>query len=315
MGHQINGKPLMTTVFGANGRVLHLIMKPYRFLPRCSRWTKAAWSDGLALALCAGGFSAGAQVRPTHRPAIPNFDKRAAVPLKQAAAVDQQRGVDRLAVQLPSVSVDFDRLLQTPHFIRARGGFLTGQNGAGRGMPLTQAAPANDPHGVIKAFLNEHATLFGHDASVLQDARVKRDYVDAHNGLRTVIWEQQLDSIPVFRSTLRGHVTKRGELTSISSLFVPDAAASADAGTPDRATLQAKLPISAIEAIVLGARNIDRELAPAQVLEGKQRPNDGGYQLFNTPEPAFARLVWLPLNRSSLRLAWEVMVSNQKSKE
>ena len=136
-------------------------------------------------------------------------------------------------------------------------------------MAISAAAagvvPASDPHRPIKAFLNEHAQLFGHGAEALDNARVKRDYVTPHNGLRTVVWEQQLDGIPVFRSMLMGHVTKRGELVSIASQFLPDLAQGADAGTPDRAAVQSAPPVSAAQAIVKAAQGGQ---ARAQVLAG-----------------------------------------------
>ena len=192
---------------------------------------------GIAV-LCARDASA--QVKPTHRPEVPNFDLRTSAAIAPQAKSQRDNGRAHLSALLPSAALDEDPLLRSPKFIRTQDGFLTGPNGHGRGVSAktAQAVPANDAHLPIKAFLNEHSALFGHDSRVLNNARVKRDYVDGHNGLRTVVYEQQLDDIPIFDGVLMGHITKDGELTSLSSLFVADASGSADRATPGRAQLQ-----------------------------------------------------------------------------
>jgi len=201
----------------------------------------------LALGMAFLAPSAQAQVRPKHRPDLPNFDTRESSPApKEADAAQQQAGLAHIKGQLPSAVVDFDERLSTPRFVRSRDGFLTGPNGQGRTVSAKsmQGIAPGDPHAAIKGFLTEHNELFGHGAEVLDSARVKRDYVDAHNGLRTVVWEQKLDGIPVYQATLMGHVTKKGELTSLSSTFIPNPGKSANAGTPGRAGLQSSPPVS-----------------------------------------------------------------------
>src|SRR5262245_60182452 len=82
-----------------------------------------AWSVLLAgLALVAPAVLA--QVRPTHRPDLPNFDNRTAAAPSSAEAAEQQRGKSHLSALLPTAVVDFDYLLGTPQFIRANDGFL-----------------------------------------------------------------------------------------------------------------------------------------------------------------------------------------------
>ena len=273
-----------------------------------------------ALALVATPFliaPARAQVRPTHRPDMPAFDSRAPAAAKSERTAERKRGQSHLTAQLPSAVVDFDPLLDAPIFVRASDGFLTGPNGQGRGVSAltAQALSAADPLLPIKAFLNEHRELFGHGAEALDGARVKRDYVDKHNGLHTVVWEQQLDGIPLFQSALMGHITQQGELASLCSSFVPDLAASADAGTPGRAVVQSAPPITAAQAVALAARNLGMSLTDAEIVAAGGPVGEGSYMLFKTPEEAYARLVWLPLHRSGLRLGWDVMVTSHTTKE
>jgi uncharacterized repeat protein (TIGR01451 family) len=261
--------------------------------------------------------SAPAQVRPTHRPDLPNFDRRAAVAPAVERNTERERGKSHLAEQLPSAAVDFDPLLDAPKFVRAADGFLTGPVGQGRAVSeqTAKALSANDPLLPIKGFLNEHRELFGYGAEALAGARVKRDYVDSRNGLRTVVWEQQLDGIPLFESVLVGNITRKGELASLSSVFLPGLAAAADVGTPGRATLQAAPPVTAIQAVALAAQNLGMNLTPNEIIAVDGLVGEGNYSVFKTPEDAYVRLVWLPENRSSLRLGWEVMVTSHATKE
>src|ERR1041384_737872 len=166
-------------------------------------------------------------------PALPNYDARAAT----AAAPDaqQESAASALKARVPRAQFDRDRLLGVPRLVTASRGFLTGPDGRGKGVSPAQldALPANDPHRTIKAFVNEHSALFGHDAAVLDTATVTRDYVTEHNGMRTVVWQQTIDDVPVFEAVFMGHLTARGELISVASRFVPGAERAAANGRPD----------------------------------------------------------------------------------
>ena len=260
----------------------------------------------------------------TARPPLPNYDKRATAPAPLAANVStnaqQEQAAAALKARVPSARVTKDRLLGTPSLVGATRGFLTGPEGSGGAVSraFLEAVPPDDPHRVIKAFLNEHSALFGHDAGALKSARVQRDYVTEHNGLRTVIWEQTMDDIPVFEGLLVGHVTRNGELVSISSRFVPDVAKAADAGTPNRKSLAASPAISVAKAIAIAASNIGADVAedsvtvvePPQGAEKRQTVKSGS--LFG---PAWAQLVWLPMSRDSMRLCWRVILTTRPQME
>jgi hypothetical protein len=253
-----------------------------------------------------------------------NYDKRIELlkqsPAKQASAATlgpaQDQAVTALQSAIPDLRISKDRILGTPANVAAARGFLTGPGGKGKGLSETslQAVDANDPHRVIKAFLNEHSALFGHDSSILVSTKVQRDYVTEHNGLHTTIWQQTLDDIPVFEALLTGHVTRDDELVSISSHMVPDAASAADAGTPGRRSLQASPTISAAKAISIAAANVGAEVAetgltPAQLPQGAQKTQD--YTAGNLVGPTHAELVWLPMDRTAMRLCWEVRLITQ----
>ena len=173
-----------------------------------------------------------AQTAPKRAP-LPNFDQRAApAAAAESASAEQKAAAEHLRGLVPQVKVDFDPVTGAAKRVAATDGFLTGVNGAGKGVSASVASKqvAGDPYGPTKAFLQEHSGLFGHGAEALGAARVAREYVTPHNGLRTVVWEQQAQGISVFEGVLISHTTKRGELVTISSQFLPDAAGAAGGG-------------------------------------------------------------------------------------
>ena len=269
---------------------------------------------GLGLVFCQLPGASGA-VSPA-KLALPNYDKRTQTPLatQLAASPQQKQAAALLKNRVPGLNLSEDKILGTPRLVSTARGFLTGPGGEGKGLGRAhlEPLPASEPHRVLKAFLNEHSALFGLDAAALKSARLKRDYVTKHNGLRTTVWEQTLDDIPVFDGLLVAHVTQNDELVSISSHFVPDVAKAADAGMPNRKALAAKPKISAVRAVVNAASNIgadveESSVAVVELPQGaeKRQALEAG-QLHGK---AWAQLVWLPMNRDAMRLCWRVILS------
>ncbi|MGA2139353.1 MAG: M36 family metallopeptidase [Verrucomicrobiia bacterium] len=226
--------------------------------------------------------------------------------------------VSQVQQKVPGARVDFDPILASPSFVASPHGFLTGSNGLGLAVTsqFIGAIPADDPDRVTKAFLNEHVALFGHGAEVLANARRKREFVTPHNGLHTVVWEQQLDGIPVFEGLLIAHTTIRGELVSISSRFIPDVQKAADAGMSQRATIQAPPPIRAEEAIARAAANVEETVDAADIrASGTGAEQRLRYKAAALPGETEVRQVWLPVNRNSMRLCWEVQLTSRKRGE
>jgi uncharacterized repeat protein (TIGR01451 family) len=286
-----------------------------RFTFHASRFTLHARRFTFCAATLLLALTASAQVRPNakHAP-LGDYDKRSAAAMTPAENARRAQGLAHAKGLLDSTSVSFDELLGTPKFILSRDGFLTGPNGQGRGVSkaAAQGFAANDPDLPIKAFLNEHSALFGHGSEVLDagSAIKQRDSVTPHNGLRTVVWHQQLDGVPVFESVLIGNITKKGELASVSSHFLPNAAHLADVGTPNRAALRAAPAVSAQDAIVRAAAELGETWSTGEI---SASTSTAGYLVFNAPRPAYVRQVWLPLDSGRLRLAWEVMLDSRQS--
>jgi uncharacterized repeat protein (TIGR01451 family) len=218
---------------------------------------------------------------------------------------------------VPSAKVDVSEAPGWGKWISSTEGFLTGPGGSGNGVAggtLAQV-PSNDTNRIVKAFVQEHSQVFGFGAEALDAARVSRDFVSAHNGLRTVAWEQQVDGIAVFEGVFIAHTTARGELVSISSQFVGQPDQAADAGTPNRAVAQRSPGVSAAEAVALAANDIGEEVDVADVSASSPASSEPDQrQTFTAPllnGDSDAHLVWLPMSESSLRLCWDVIVTSR----
>jgi len=286
--------------------------------------------------VCLGGAVAslwsGWAFNPPASPPLPDYDQRTAAPAQAAAAVAGQTALGAftpaqkdaaaaLQQRVRGLSVEPDRIIGAPRLIASTESFLTGPGGQGGAVSAAflNAVPANDPHRVIKAFLNEHAAMFGHDAGALAYANVNRDYVTPHNGLRTVVFQQAFAGIPVFEAVLAGHLTSQGELVRLSSQFVPDVGAAAAKGVPEWAAVTVKPPVSAAMAVVKAAANIGTAL-PVEAVVVSKAPEGAAMKQRLKAKPllkgeVYAELVWLPLNRASLRLCWQVILVSKARTE
>src|SRR2546429_2231234 len=175
----------------------------------------------LLLAIAQLAFVAG--LKADDQRALANFDKRHRADYKpENVGGDQQKGLAHLADLAPEAKVSFDAIVGSPRWISSRDSFLSGPNGLGKGISRNahRGIDAGDVHKAVKAFLNEHSLLFGHDATALTGSRVIRQFTSAHNDLHTTVWEQQVDGIPVFEGLLIGHTTAAGELVNNSSQLI-----------------------------------------------------------------------------------------------
>jgi len=90
--------------------------------------------------------------------------------------------------------------------------------------------------------------------------------------LRTVIWEQRLEGIPIFEAVLYGHISKIGELVSLGSQFLPNPAQAANHGMPNRIAIQNSPPLSAAGAVAQAAANIGEDVSPTTQRPGRHGP-------------------------------------------
>lgn len=221
---------------------------------------------------------------------------------------------------MPGVQVDFDDLFGTPKFIRSTTGILSEErvydpsksppppHGAPPLPPQPHTPDKSDRYRMLKSFLNENTDLFGYDASILTTARITRECVTPSNKLRTVVWQQELDDIPVFEAILIANFTRVDALVSLSSQVVPDLS---------RAVRANAALISAADAVALAARNIGEEQAIASDFTANEEPRGNKRKQEFTGEPIVgeteASFVLLPMDRSTLRLCWRVVLTGKQS--
>lgn len=277
-------------------------------------------------ALAAGmlllSLSAARSFEPPAEPSLPNFDHRKTL-APQAKAPDQARttALGQLRARVPGLRIAWDEILDTPAWIASPDGFLSGPKGEGKGISPARARAfrEDDPHRAIKAFVEEHRALFGHGAGALDLAGPERDYITPHNGLRTVAWQQRVDGIPVADALLIGHITKQGELVSISSRFLSDPDQAAQAGVAGNRARRA-IPSVTVEAAVAGAagnlgETVGVESVRAAELEPRGPDKRQRFKAGRLPGQADARLVWLPMDAATLRLCWRVEATRRTGGE
>ncbi|HKW28451.1 MAG TPA: M36 family metallopeptidase, partial [Verrucomicrobiae bacterium] len=253
---------------------------------------------------------------------LPNFDKRAnGLQVVTQVSPDQHSVVEQLRARLPSAHVDFDPITGAPKIISAGERFLTGTNGLGAAISAGSYAgiAAGDPDRVTKAFLRENHQLFGFGPEALDRARIARDFTTPYNGLRTVVWEEQVDGIRIFEAVLISHTTARGELVNLGSQFVGDAGKAADRGTTNRAVVEAAPAITAPQAVALAAVNIGDDLKPEQAMP-TATPEAGAEKKQKFTAPGLrgeteAKLIWLPMDGQTLRLCWDVILTSRTRDE
>src|SRR6266508_5973696 len=237
----------------------------------------------IILSACGFTHSSFAVTAPAS-PGLTNVDKRMlgapAAPFLEPA---RAAALDRARASIPDIKVDLDEIVASPKWVRSQNGFLGRAGNAAAALRPPQlaanrragnfqvpgvavAGAAADPHAPIKSFLDANSGLFGHGAEVLNGARISREFLTAHNGLRTVVWEQQLDGIGLFQTLLSAHITQNGELVSLSSLFLPDTDLAAQLKLPERTALVGAPPISAQQAIANTAGSIGVNLLPQAVV-------------------------------------------------
>ncbi len=276
---------------------------------------RSLWLSTLVVILlpCAGVQA----ILPPTQTALANFDRRTDGRTNEAPSDAVQAAEKQLKTELPRAEVSFDPVSRAPKYISADGEFLTGAGGRGKTVTAGTAARyvGADPDGPTKAFVQEHRELFGHGPEALDRKLIKREFVTEHSGMRTVVWEQKVDGIPLFEATFISHTTRNGELVNVSSQFVPDPVAAADLGVPNRAAVLAAPNISARQATVLAAKNIEVELdEDALVPEpGDEAAGVEKKQLFHSAKlkgNAEAKLIWLPMDQTRLRLCWDVIVTS-----
>jgi hypothetical protein len=218
--------------------------------------------------------------------------------LPREAALLQQRVAD--------VKIERDPISGSARWIASPSALLTDPAAAG----------AADAKTVVRSFLEAHAAVIGHGPEVLKQAREVSDDRDARTGARKLIWHQQLDGIDVFEATLQGSVGANGALINFGSQMIPAAAAAA--GGAGREAILENPPVAAAEAVAAAGAEIGDRIRAASVRPVEApAPTPERRQRFRAAllTDADARLIWVPINANTLRLAWDVTLTSRARAE
>lgn len=235
---------------------------------------------------------------------LPNVDRR---PQQSASAMEASHhaAISALERQIPGVTIQFDPITGAPSHIAAPGRFLA------PGKPGVL-----DIHEPVRDFVDRNSELFGHDASALAagSARITREDVTAHNGMRTVVWQQELDGIPLFQTVFKANLTKNGDVINLGSHFMKDPAAASGKTATQRAALIIQPAVSPAAALSKAAANVgdtvsaDQVVASGPVVGVEKNQNLAAPGLSDTQ----ANLTWVPMSGKELRLGWEVVLMSTR---
>ena len=192
--------------------------------------------------------------------------------------------------QKPMLQAQFDEISGAPSYLQETGKFLTGKN------------PGKAAKEVVKDYVSQFPGLFGHDGAALDKARVTREDVTAHNGMTTLVWQQQHAGIPLYNTIFKANVSQAGEVITVSDHFMPDTTVAA-------ATEDGVADLSAAQAVSKAAAGLGDVVAAAEVVSvpgGEER------QAFSAPKlsDVTARLTWFPISASEMQLSWDVVTTS-----
>ena len=244
--------------------------------------------------------------KPTREP-LANLDQRVDGKAAKALSAERRVALEAFEKRQAGVSVSFDPVTSSPTWIGSTTGLLSAA------QPEAAAADADGP---IRSFINAQRALFGHGAEVLDKARRVTDYSTARGPSRKVVWHQQLDGLDLFEAILQANLTKDSALINISSQMMPTPEDAMEASR--RADLIANPPVTVEQAVAAAGANVGENIqadavrpmaAPAAQTDRRQ-----AFRATMLTD-AEAKLTWVPMNESELRLAWDVTLTSRSRAE
>lgn len=220
---------------------------------------------------------------------LPEIDLRKRSGPSSNPGKDRAEAFAELKREKPMLQAQFDEISGAPSYLQETGKFLTGKN------------PNLPAKVVVKNYVNRFPGLFGHGADALDAAKVTREDVTAHNGMTTLVWQQQHAGIPLFNTIFKANVTQNGELVTVSDHFLGDPAAAA--GNQD-----AVPGLSVQEAISKAAAGLG-DVVAAAAISAKGTPSGAEQKQSFTAEKlsdTTALLTWMPISAGEMKLAWDV---------
>ena len=222
------------------------------------------------------------------------IDTRALAPSAAELTPEQTKSLEALRKEVPGSQMDIDPITRSPSLIQATGRFLTPAN------------PSLKPQAIVGAFIDQRPLLFGHRSDLLSKARVTREDVSKNTGMTTLVLNQEVNDIPLFKTILKANITKNGELITLSDHFVP-------APKPNLAAPK----ITAAQAIAFAAKSVDDVIPSTRITPTFDAQGVEQRQQFTAPglTDTTAQLTYLPMNEKDVRLSWDVTTFSLANKQ
>jgi hypothetical protein len=195
--------------------------------------------------------------------------------------------------RIPLLTIDSSQFYGTPCYVRSTFTFLT------------DPAPGVDAKTVARDFIAAYPALFEIDAGELAAARVPRDAVTAHNGVRSMSFQQQIKGVDLFECEVRANVMPDGRLLNIGSTMQPRPAGDFVVAAPRLTDLDA-IRFAAASSGVAYTQLITPKTDPEGPTQKRTWNNTSD---FRADEPIVTELVYFAAARGDIRTAWSVVIA------
>ena len=233
-------------------------------------------------------------------PRLENFDRRAEIsPPRRAWTEAQKSALNRLERQAPGLNAEIHPIFGGPQWLGAGDGILADR---------TSKVGFSDEEAGARSFVASNVDLFGFNEDALDGARETKNDMNPKTGLKTVVWQQEALGLPVIGAALKANFNGQGGLIAVSGGLLPHQVLAALAA-PVAPALDAPRAVAAASAA------IEAPSLPAEIVEDAAAAKDGA-RFFRSPSlrTARARLVWLPMSPSDIRLCWLTRVEGRRSR-
>jgi extracellular elastinolytic metalloproteinase len=220
-----------------------------------------------------------------------NFDARVRhnAAFEAAPGAAQRQRVEALAAAVPELAATFDPATGVTRTLYNRVGYLTGPD----------PRPALD---VALAYVHAHAQLLGLTDADLARWEVTDSVLNRVTGATHLYLRQTSQGIPVYNGQLHVNVNRDGRVISVNNAFVPGLAG-VDVSLGPALAAAAAVRAAALH-LGLGGRFEPRVISGPR---GPRRTTRLEAKGLSAAE-IVAELVWLPVRRGDVRLAWSFQV-------
>lgn len=249
--------------------------------------------------------------REPDTPQLPNFDKR--LFKRESAVDDSQSNAANQLLKTKSIKVKFDPILGSPRWIVNIDGYINFEQTTQKSINQTSSKTVilPDQIQIIKNFVDDNKPLFCHGSEIFRTFTLQNDYITAHNGVRTIIYQQFYQGLRIFNARFIAHIDKTGKIAGISSLCIPSLQSAKVIGGP-KSLIQNQ--ISPEQALINAAENTGCAINSQPVLI-QQNQNKFTYTLSGLRGESIVEPVWFPLNKNTLQFSYEVLLTSGKNGE